>query len=258
MPLRSIKSAKIKALVSGIYATVGKYYKCFFWGVVTYLMPPKCLSCRELIWGEAGLCCICWKKCTFIRELCCIKCGRLSRYQGLICGFCIQEPPDYECARSLIDFNFVSKGFIHDLKYRDRTDLIHFFAKLLASAHCDLVADVDMVIPVPMHYFRRMLRSYNQAHILAFALANNIGKQFAPWILKKSRLTPTQTLMNKKKRKQNLKGSFNILNVADIKGKKVLLIDDVMTTGSTVNICSKVLKNAGAVSVKVLTIASVR
>jgi ComF family protein len=252
------KPAEIREFLSAMFCICSEVFKAFFSGVVIYLMPPKCLACRDLIWGKGGLCSICWQKCTFIKDICCITCGRFARHQGLICGFCIKDRPHYECARSLINFNFVSKGFIHDLKYRDRTDLIHFFAKLLAGTYADFIKEVDLIIPVPMHYLRRIMRSYNQAHILAFSLARYTNKPFAPFILKKSRFTSPQTLMNKKERKQNLKNSFSIANAEELIGKKILLVDDVMTTGSTVNICSQALKKAGAKSVRVLTIASVR
>ncbi len=221
-------------------------------------MPPSCFSCRTLVWGAGGLCSVCWQKCVFIRDLNCEKCGRLARYQGLVCGFCIKEPPVYDSARSLIDFNFVSKRFIHELKYSDRTDLIHFFAKLLASTYSKFIQDVDIIIPIPMHFFRRMIRSYNHAQILALYLARQTNKQFTPFILKKSKFTRTQTSLTKKERKHNLKGSFEVINAQTLKGKSVLLVDDVMTTGSTANVCSQVLKTFGAASVKVLTIASVR
>ncbi len=235
-----------------------RYWKKVFYAIVGYLMPASCLSCRALVWSSGGLCCVCWQKCVFISDLHCFKCGRLARYQGLMCGFCVKEPPFYDSARSLIDFNFVSKRFIHELKYSDRTDLIHFFAKLLASTYANFIEDIDIIIPVPMHFFRRIIRSYNQAQILALALADQTKKQFAPFILKKSRFTPTQTSLNRKERKKNLKGSFETYRTESLKGKNVLLVDDVMTTGSTVNFCSRALKASGASCVKVLTIASVR
>jgi ComF family protein len=244
--------------VISVVFKLAAFFKNIFYAVVNYLMPASCFACRSLVWSAGGLCSVCWQKCVFIKDLNCIKCGRLARYQGLICGFCIKEPPFYDSARSLIDFNFVSKRFIHDLKYGDRTDLIHFFAKLLASSYSDFIADIDIIIPIPMHFFRRMIRSYNQAQLLAIALSCQTKKKFAPFILKKSKFTRTQSSLNRKERKQNLKGSFEVNKIEDLKGKNVLLVDDVMTTGSTVNVCSKALKESGAMSVKVLTIASVR
>lgn len=243
--------------VKDIMCILMSFWRGFYTSIVDYLMPPSCLSCRSLVWGK-GLCSRCWQKCTFILDLHCTKCGRLARYQGLLCGICIKEPPEYHQAHSLIDFNASSKRLIHDLKYRDRTDLINFFAKLLYAHYRDFILGVDLIIPVPMHFLRRLIRFYNHANLLALALSVHSNKPIEPFILCKSRFTRTQTTMNKKERKQNLQHSFAILKSDLIKGKNVLLVDDVMTTGSTVNLCAKAIKDAGASSVRVLTIASVR
>lgn len=227
--------------------------------LVEYLMPPSCLNCGEFVLSSAGLCGPCWSRLSFIRDSHCTKCGRISNHQGLTCAMCIKEPPLYDQARSLLDFNEIAKRLIHDFKYHDRIELAEFFASMLWNLQKDAISNADLILPVPMHPLKLLFRAYNQAHLLGKSLARCSGLAFNPFLLKKKKLTKAQAAMNRKGRLSNLKGSFVLEDEAEkIKGKNILLVDDVLTTGATVEECSRILKKGKANRVDVISIASVR
>ena len=131
------------------------------------------------------------------------------------------------------------------------------FAKLLLARYRNDIDDSDFIVPVPMNRFKRIFRNYNPPQILANELAKNLTCSMVPNILIKTKWTKAQTFLNKKDRAKNLRHSLQINKKYNINGKKILLIDDVKTTGATANMCSKLLKNAGALQVKLLTIGVV-
>ncbi|QEK39377.1 ComF family protein [Candidatus Sneabacter namystus] len=221
------------------------------------MMPNRCLACGDFILRESGLCHICWNSCTFIQDNCCITCGRLSCYQGLECGICFLESPQYNKSRALLNFDEFSNGLIYRLKYGDRYDVSAFFARMLLNRYSDFISVADVLLAVPMHPLKMIFRKYNQAHLLAKDLSKVSGKPYHPMVLKKSKLTLPQKSQDRKIRRKNLLGSFVVKQKDKIQGKNVLLIDDVLTTGSTANLCAEALKKAGAKTIYVLTAASV-
>lgn len=225
---------------------------------VSYLMPPRCMGCNCFVFGSAGLCSTCWAKTTFIRDLCCLKCGRLARYQGMQCALCIKDPPEYDCARSLMDFNDLAKNLIHSFKYQDRLELAKFFSSLLWNAQRNFIMESDAIAFVPMHPLKMAFRFYNQAHLLAECISKLSNIPINRFGLKKFKLTKSQSAFGRKERMKNLKGSFVVPAKDAFEGRSVLLVDDVLTTGTTASTCAKALKEAGALRVCVLTVASVR
>jgi ComF family protein len=224
---------------------------------VDYLMPPRCMGCNCFVFGSSGLCSACWAKASFICDLCCLRCGRLARYQGMECALCIKDPPAYDCARSLMDFNDLAKNLIHSFKYQDRIELAKFFCSLLWNAQRNFILSSDTIVFVPMHPLKMAFRFYNQAHLLAECISKLSNLPLNRFGLEKSRFTKSQSAFGRKERMENLKFSFEASKDA-FKGRAVLLVDDVLTTGTTASTCAKVLKEAGALKVCVLTVASVR
>lgn len=225
--------------------------------IIDFILPPRCLACSELTLSKGEFCANCWGSLEFISKPYCFSCGcklDILISDNLCCGKCFANNPSYDRARSLLKFNEHSKRIIHAFKYQDKTALAKTFAKLLCVRYSQDIEEIDLIIPVPMNRFKRLFRMYNPAFILAREIAKTIKKPIQPDILIKSRWTKSQTFLTKIEREKNLANSLKFNKKHSIKNKKILLIDDVLTTGSTVNKCSKLLKAAGANSVYVITI----
>lgn len=217
------------------------------------------MSCATLTQDGGGFCNLCWQEMEFITHPMCISCGRnftLNITDGYACLGCISNPPYYDMARALFKFGAVSKKVIHAFKYYDKTILAKHFADMLCNRYSKEIYDADVIIPVPMHKFKRLMRMYNQAAVLASAVGINIKKPIYFDVLQKTKWTKPQTLLPRKTRMSNINGSIEVKNIHHVKDKNIILIDDVMTTGTTVSLCSKLLKKAGARKVVVLCISS--
>lgn len=206
-----------------------------------------------------GFCGACWSQLNFITKpycrICCFEFGFDPGDGNDICLKCNTTPPSYNLARSALRFDEYSKKLIHALKYHDSTFIASNFAKIIVNMHKEIILGADFIIPVPMHKWKRLFRLYNQSQILASALAKETSIKMLPDVLMKIKHTKSQTGLSKKQRQENLKGSIVVVKKDIIKGKKIILIDDVMTTGSTVDLCASKLKKAGAKEVIVICIA---
>ena len=211
-------------------------------------MPPQCSACRALVLSHNALCPQCWKSLEFISKPLCPRCGRalpffVEHYPD--CFKCVNQPPAYDLARGLFKFDEHSKRLIHNFKYYDKTSLATTFAQMLYNTYKLEIADFEVIIPVPMHRFKRMIRFYNHSFILGAALGKIADKPVYANVLLKTRWTAAQATLNKKQRQLNLDNSFSLANIELIKNKKVILIDDVSTTGATAAaICKELKKHA--------------
>lgn len=206
------------------------------------------------------LCQPCWQQVAFITDPMCSCCGLPFDYkmgEDVQCGECMRERPEYSRARAAFKYDEHSKSLVLKLKYHDQLQLAPIYGAWLAKAGKELVSASDVIVPVPLHYWRFVGRRYNQSAMLAQALAKNTGLTMLPDALVRTRRTPPQAGLTRAQRLDNVKGAFTVhARFAErIKGKTVLLIDDVMTTGATLNQCTKALLKAGAQSVNVLTLA---
>lgn len=208
------------------------------------------------------ICANCWPYLEFISEPKCQICGFPFQFNigaSNLCASCLQQKPYFDSASALLKYNPHSKTIIHKLKYSDQLYLASFFAELLTNRTKDKVSNFDMVVCVPMHKKRLMMRRYNQAALLASNIAKLIKLPFISDILLKTRYDIPQTHLNRDQRLENVVGSFAVSPNAShaLENKKVILVDDVYTTGATLNECSAVLKAAGCCHVHVLTLAKV-
>ena len=222
-----------------------------------FIFPKRCLFCREFIGEEADICPACWHNLNFINEPFCQICGSKFEYKiadNISCGACIKEPPKYDIARHLLVFDEYSKKMIHKFKYCDQTNLAPVMAKLLWQKYRTEISQADYIMPVPSHWLKRLIRLYNQAQILAYYLARIANKPIQN-PLRKIKWSKAQSKLSREARKRNLRGSFMVIDKKLVKNKNIILVDDVYTTGSTVNICAQKLHRAGARHVMVLTIA---
>jgi ComF family protein len=222
------------------------------------MLPPRCLACGEVVADDGVLCAACWKGITFLGPPHCARCGLPFEYpdqHGALCGACAGDPPSFERARSMLRYDDASRGLILAFKHGDRTHAAPAFGRWMRRAGAELLADADLLVPVPLHWTRLLMRRYNQAALLAQAIRRAGGPPGAVDLLVRRRRTPSQGQLGRDARRRNVGGAFALRRGADVAGKRVVLVDDVLTTGATVGECARILKRAGAARVDVLTLA---
>lgn len=227
------------------------------------LLPPRCLGCGDIVEGTDSLCADCWRRLTFLGSPLCRLCGFPLPETGVdlpICGACTAEPPAFERARAALRYDDGARGLILRFKHADRTDITRIFGRMLEQAGIDLLADCDLIAPVPLHRWRLLQRGYNQAALLARALAGGGRRTVIPDLIQRIRATASQQGLSGAQRERNITShAFRIhpRHRERLRDRRVLLIDDVLTTGSTVNACTQVLRKGGAAAVDVLALARV-
>jgi ComF family protein len=227
-----------------------------------FFFPHRCFACKQIVQDNGGLCESCWLKISFIEKPCCAKCRMPLSYQAgsyALCAECLTGDNLFDKLYFVMIFNDFSKSLIHKFKFYDQLYLVKFFAKLIVNYWKDEFNEIDYIIPVPIHKSRLIMRKFNQAALLTQNIAMLLDKKKIIDGLIKYKKTASQANLNKNKRKINIKNSIAVNNkhLDLLKNKNILLIDDVFTTGATVNECVKVLKLKGVTSVKVVTIARV-
>ncbi len=241
--------------VSATLRTVGRR-------AVDAVLPPRCLACGDIVAEPGAVCGTCWQGLDFISAPMCDCCGLPFAYDaggGAVCGECARERPVYRRARSVLVYDDASRALVLAFKHADRTDAAPAFSRWLARAGGDLLADADAIVPVPLHRRRLLVRRYNQAALLALALGRLAGKPVAVDALRRTRATPSQGRLGRGQRERNVRGAFAVSdNRRDlIDGKRMLLVDDVLTTGATLSACARALLHGGAAQVDALTLARV-
>lgn len=235
----------------------------FLRGLVDFVTPPKCLSCRVDLQMGACLCMACWQKLNFLEDPLCDVLGLPFAYDqgpGSLSAQALADPPPWDRGRAAVVFDEAAKGLVHGLKYRDITEAGLFMARMMARVGRDLVAEADLIMPVPLHKSRLWKRRFNQAAFLAQPIALGANKIFATDILLRIAPTRQQVGLKAEERRKNVRKAFQVPfeKQALVAGKVILLVDDVRTTGATLSACSEALKKAGAARVFVLTFALVK
>lgn len=228
--------------------------------VVDTLFPARCASCSELVGKHGALCMQCWQKIHFIDDPLCYKCGLPFEYnigEKALCGRCMEHKPAYTEARAIFRYDEHSKSQVLSFKYHDRTQLAPVFGEWFTRTAGRYKEKADLIIPVPLHFSRLLMRRYNQAALLAHALSRQLQLPVLPDTLQRIRKTPSQAGLTRRQRDDNMRGAFRIEKKKRglIKGKSVILVDDVMTTGATLDACARALHDAGVKDVYVLTLA---
>lgn len=229
---------------------------------VNALLPPTCLRCGAAVSVPGTLCGACWEQVSFIAPPMCACCGypfELAPAEGQLCAACQARPPAFDRARAVMAYDGGSRDLVLGFKHADRTEGAPAYATWMLRAAADVLPDAEVAVPVPLHRWRLLRRRYNQAALLANALGRRAGVPVCPDALLRTRNNPSQGAMTTRGRWRNVQGVFaaHPRRRAAVAGRRVLLVDDVMTTGATLEACARVLRRAGATGVDAVTLARV-
>ena len=229
--------------------------------VLDVALPTLCVACREPVAG-VGVCAGCWAKLSFIAPPFCPRLGIPFVYDPgpeLLSMEAIANPPAYQRARAAVRYDDVARTLVHALKYQDRTDLAPAMGRWMARAGRELLDGADVLVPVPLHWRRGWSRRYNQSGALARVISRQSGVKLAFEALRRIRATEQQIGLSRPQRATNVQGAFKVATErsAEIAGRRVILIDDVLTSGATADACARALLRAKAAQVDVLVFARV-
>lgn len=228
------------------------------------VFPPACLACRASIENSGALCAACWAQVRFIERPYCERLGTPFAVDlgddELLSPEAVANPPVFARARAVAHFeDGPVRQLVHRLKYSDRMELAKPLGAWMARAGSEILAEAELLVPIPLHRRRLAARKFNQANALAQAISAQCGVPANAFILARVKATPPQVGLTRTQRALNLQGAFRVAGgmAARIEGRAIVLIDDVMTSGATVNAASRVLLRAGAKRVDVLVFARV-
>jgi ComF family protein len=229
--------------------------------VVDVALPQLCASCREPV-GDAGVCAACWSKLSFIAAPYCERLGIPFTYDpgpGILSMEAIADPPAYHRARAAVRYDDVARTLVHALKYGDRLDLAPTMGRWMATAGKPLLDGADALVPVPLHWRRQWARRFNQSALLAEVVAKAANTPVSYRALKRVKPTPQQVGLSQAARAQNVQGAFRVPpdGKAEVAGRRLILVDDVLTSGATMDACARALLRAGAAQVDALVFARV-
>lgn len=228
--------------------------------VIDFVYPPICPGCQMIVGRHAGICARCWSTLRFIERPFCEVLGvpfSQDLGTGILSADAIANPPPFARLRSAVVHDGLARTLVHSLKYRDRTDLAPMMAAWMVRAADGEIEACDAIVPVPLHRYRLLARKFNQSAELARAIARQTGKPLVLGALQRTRRTKQQIGLSAAARLDNVQGAFSVTQHGKeaLFGKRILLIDDVYTTGATVSAATRALKRGGAAEVSVLTFA---
>ncbi len=229
--------------------------------LLSSVLPARCPITGDIVEVPGLVSASVWSRVNWVEQPYCMCCG--IRFDvpvgpGEHCPACLTDPPAFDHARSVMTYDDISRDMILAFKHGDQTHLVATFTPWIARIADEFRRDTDVIMPVPLHRYRLLARRYNQAGLLAQGLAR-VWQDVPhdPFTLIRVKSTPSQGHMTRVQREENVAGAFTVRDPSRVKGKRILLVDDVYTTGATVEGCARVLKRAGAASVNVVTLARV-
>ena len=226
--------------------------------VLDGVLPPRCLACGGVVGEPDALCGPCWAAMTFFAPPWCAMCGVPFEHpmgDDAVCAACARQRPSWDRGRAALRYVKHSRRLVLALKHGDRTHLARALGGWMRRTGAEILDGADLIAPVPLHWTRLFARRFNQAGLLAHAIHAAGGPPVAPdWLIRRRR-TPMQGRLGPAARTRNVRGAFVLRRGRSVKGKRIVIIDDVLTTGATVEECARVLRRAGAEWVGVLTLA---
>ena len=227
-----------------------------------FALPPRCPACGTVTADPHRFCLACWSSLAFLGEPCCGCCGLPFGYDGAgageaLCGRCLSDPPRFDRLRAAVGYGEVARRVALKLKYSGRPGVAETLASLMVR-HLPFETDA-VLVPVPLHRWRIWKRGYNQSALIASALSRRSGIPHAPNLLQRIKATPPLRGLGRRERAETVRGAFRVPPEAqaELRGRTVLLVDDVYTSGATAGACAKALKRGGAARVDVLCWARV-
>jgi len=229
--------------------------------ITDFALPPRCPGCGAITGEVQSFCLSCWRELRFLGEPCCSRCGLPFEYdsgEGVECGGWLSNPPAYDRLRAAVAYGEIARSVALKLKYSGRPGvaetLAHFMQRHLADEDAGAI-----LAPVPLHRWRIWKRGYNQSALIATALARRTGLSARLDLLTRIRATPPLKGLGRRERALAVRGAFRVAERAKpaLKGRNVILVDDVYTSGATANACAKALKRGGAARVDIICWARV-
>tara|TARA_R110000787_G_scaffold16825_11_gene52992 strand:+ start:4986 stop:5756 length:771 start_codon:yes stop_codon:yes gene_type:complete len=236
--------------------------KGFLRAAADFLWPPRSLVSGQRGVGKGPLAPEEFGQIHFLTGPVCETCGSPFDFDlgpGAVCAPCIARPPRWDRARAAMVYDAASRRPVLDLKRSGRRDGLQTLAGWMVQSGRDLVAEADLIVPVPLHFARLARRGFNQSAWLGQAICRMSGTPILVDAIKRTRRTPSQAGLSARQRRRNVAGAFTVRKpaIVRISGRRVLLVDDVLTTGATLSACTRALKQAGAANVDVLVLARV-
>lgn len=228
------------------------------------IYPAHCIACDALVETEGALCASCWRDTPFVTDAYCDCCGaqqlgEMEPGEVILCDACMTEPRPWSRGRAALMYEKRARGLVLAFKHGDRMDLAPPLARWMARAGADLITENTLFVPIPAHWTRLLKRKYNQSAVLAQHLSKQTGRPHCPDALQRMRRTPPMEGMSPTERHANVDGAFQLhpRRTARLVGRDVILVDDVMTSGSTLASAARLISAAGAKTVNVLVLARV-
>jgi ComF family protein len=226
-------------------------------GLLDFALPPRCPGCGTIVDHVHSFCVPCWTAIEFLGSGGCETCGiPLEATDAGICAVCLAVPPRISRTRAAVAYGDIARTVALKLKYGRKVALAKTMANYMAPL-LEPLSPTDILAPVPLHRRRLWQRGFNQAAIVMTALSQRTGIPGDARLIERVKRTPPLKGMSALQRRRTVAGAFKVRDGADLRGRTVVLIDDVLTTGATANACARALKRAGAERVELVSWARV-